>query len=159
MKKHQNVILVDTREQLPFNFTDYQTKTIPATLHTGDYSAAIQVGDELTKFDSEIAIERKTLEDFTSVISERSTRERFESSVRRGSCLRYYAVFIEASEMNVMSHEYTSKILPQSVINTAIRWGVKYRVSVVFCDNRLNAEYHTYQALMGFLDYKKKRII
>lgn len=163
-KKQEKIILIDRREQLPYSFSDYIITTLPYTLQTGDYSVAIGTLKnaneyEYAAYDTEISIERKTLDDFTSVISEKSTRERFEDSVKRGSRLKYYAVFIEASEMDVMSHRYTSQILPQAVLNTAIRWSVKHRVPIVFCDNRINAEYHTYQALMGFLDYKKKEII
>jgi ERCC4-type nuclease len=183
-------ILVDTREQLPFKFGDYDTPTLLTTIKTGDYSIGIKLIRKersklieyaekmfgaayltpetlkeiiqengkysiIIKFDKEISIERKSLDDITSVISEESTRARFEESVKRGSLLKYYAVFIEASEMDVIAHRYTSRIIPQAVIDTCIRWSVKYRVPIIFCDNRINAEYHTFEALMGFLDYKK----
>lgn len=183
------IILVDNRENLDYKFIDYHIILLPATLNTGDYSVAVQLISKdkqsiidyilkyygnaytkdlkfdtiennfstLIKFDKEISIERKTLDNFTGDLTE--SRERFEDSVKRGSSLKYYAIFIEGSEMEVLAHKYTSKILPQSVLNTAIRWSVKYHVPILFVDNRLNAEYHTYEALIGFLDYKKRGIL
>lgn len=156
-QKSEKIILIDNREQLPYSFVDYDITSLPATLQTGDYSIAVKKGDILTKFDNEISIERKTLDNFTGDLAD--NRDRFEASIRRGSFLKHYSVFIEGSEMDVMAHKYTSRILPQAVLNTAIRWSVKHRVPIVFCDNRINAEYHTYQCLIGFLDYKKKGII
>lgn len=186
--KSISIILVDNREQLPYVFSGYNILTLPATLKTGDYSVAVQliskdkqsildyvlkyfgitytrelkfdVEDKVStiiKFDSEISIERKTLDNFIGDLTE--NRDRFEASLLRASQLRYYSIFIEDNEFSVISHKYTSKILPQSVIDTAIRWSVKYRVPIVFCDSRLNAEYHTYESLIGFLDYKKRGIL
>lgn len=183
------IILIDTREQLPFTFQGYNTATMVSTIHTGDYSIAIKVirksreklmeyiektygiaytlnnevvqedGKYTTiiKFDKEISIERKSIEDFTSVLTD--NRDRFEASVQRGSSMRYYAIFLECSEMDIIGHKYISKILPQSVLNTAIRWSVKYRVPIVFCGDRINAEYHIYNSLICFLDYKKRGLL
>lgn len=187
--KQQKIILIDTREQLPFTFQGYNIPTMLSTLHTGDYSIAMKVirksrqklmeyvektfGVEYTlnaevmqendkyttiiKFDKEISIERKSIEDFTSVLTD--NRDRFEASVQRGSSMKYYAIFLEFSEMDIIAHKYTSQILPQSVIDTAIRWSVKYRLPIIFCNTRIGAEYHTHEALMGFINYKKKGLI
>ena len=183
------IVLVDSREGIPYLFLDYNIKTIPSTLKTGDYSIAIQLisKDEksikdyimkyfgvtytkelkfdivegkvstIIKFDKEISIERKTLDNFTGDLTD--NRDRFEDSVKRGIALRYYAIFIEGSEADVIGHRYTSRIIPQSVLDTAIRWSVKYRSPIVFCDNRINAEYHTFESLMGFIDYKKRGLL
>ncbi len=153
------VILIDNREQLNYDFYGYDVTTMPATLHTGDYSIAIQKGEELIKYDNEIAIERKTLENWVCDISDYSGRERIEASILKGSKLRYYAIFIEAGYSEVMAHEYVGRIVPQAVWDTAIRWSVKYKIPIEFCENRTMAEYRTYEVLMGFLDYKKRGIL
>lgn len=155
-KKSIPIILVDTREGLPYTFTDYNIQTMPATLHTGDYSVAQKVGDELVRYDHEISIERKTPENFVSDLSNTETRTRFEESVIRGSKLKFYAIFIEGSQIDIENQKYEGRIIPKSIINTKIGWQVKYRVPIEFCVNRFNAEYHTYTTLMSFLRYKKE---
>lgn len=149
-------VLVDNREQQPYLFTDYGIETIPATLHTGDYSVAVRKGDELIRYDSEIAIERKTLDNFIGDISNKENRERFEDSVRRGSLMRYYSVIIEGSELDIIQKQYESQINPKSVLNTKLGWSIRYRVPIEFAVNRTNAEYWTYNLLMLFLKYKKE---
>lgn len=150
-------ILIDRREQIPYTFSDYNIQTIPATLDAGDYSVAIQKGDELIRYDNEISIERKSSENFVSDLSSSENRARFEESVIRGSkLLRFYAVFIEGSQIDIENMKYEGRIIPKSIINTKIGWQVKHRVSIEFCVNRFNAEYHTYTTLMMFLKYKKE---
>ncbi len=148
-------VLVDNREQQPYLFTDYGIETIPATLHTGDYSVAIKRGDELIRYDHEIAIERKSADNFVSDLSSSENRARFEESVIRGKKLRFYAIFIEGSQIDIENMKYEGQIIPKSIINTKIGWQIKHRVPIEFCVNRFNAEYHTYTTLMMFLKYKK----
>lgn len=155
-KKSIPIILIDTREGLPYTFTDYNIQTMPATLHTGDYSVAQKIGDELIRYDHEISIERKTLDNFIGDISSKENRERFEDSVRRGSRLRYYSVVIEGSELDIIQKQYESQINPKSVLNTKLGWSIRYRVPIEFAVNRANAEYWTYNLLMLFLKYKKE---
>lgn len=61
------VVIIDTREQLPYNFTFESTR---ATLKTGDYS--------LAGLESVVSIERKSLDDFVGCIT--TGRDRFEKS-------------------------------------------------------------------------------
>lgn len=181
------IILVDNREQLDYKFSEYNVRTIPTTLKTGDYSVAIQliskdeksiinyisryfgilytenikfdtiIGDKvstLIKFDNEIAIERKSLDNFVGDLTD--NRDRFENSVQRGSSLKYFTVLIEGSEVDIENHKYEGQINPKSIINTAIGWQVKHKIPINFCTNRFNAEYWTYTTLMSFLRYKKE---
>jgi ERCC4 domain len=57
------VILVDTRERYPFRFSSRNARVERLSLPAGDY--AISVGNEVTA-----AVERKTLEDFASSLSD-----------------------------------------------------------------------------------------
>ncbi len=150
------LILRDTREQLSYSFIDYNIGVIDTKLDTGDYSIAIRKGDELTRYDHEISIERKTLDNFVSDLSNKENRERFEESVIRGSKLRFFAVFVEGGQIDIENMKYEGRIIPKSIINTAIGWQVKHKVPISFCVNRFNAEYHTYTTLMMFLKYKKE---
>lgn len=150
------IILIDNREQLNYNFKDYNIETIHTTLHTGDYSIAIKKGGELIRYDHEISIERKTPENFVRDLSDDDNRRRFEESVIKGSKLKFYAVFIEGSQIDIENQKYEGRIIPKSIINTKIGWQIKHKVSIEFCVNRFNAEYHTYTALMMFLKYKKE---
>ncbi len=188
-QKQFPIILTDSRERLPFSFQGYNIPIMVSTIHTGDYSVAMKVIRKsreklmeyvektfgvaytlnaevieedgkfttIIKFDKEISIERKSIEDFTSVLTD--NRDRFEASVQRGALMKYYAIFLEFSEVDIIAHQYTSRILPQSVIDTAIRWSVKYHTPINFCNTRIGAEYHTHEALMGFLDYKKRGLL
>jgi len=156
-KKSEPIILVDTREGLPYSFADYNIKTINATLDTGDYSVGILKGDELTKFDHLISIERKTLDNFVGDISDKESRKRFEKSVIRGSKLQFYVVYIEGSEFDILTHRYEGQIKPNSVLHTKLGWSLKHRVPIELAGNRISAEYWTYQTLMLFLKYQKEK--
>ncbi|MFA4870909.1 MAG: ERCC4 domain-containing protein [Pedobacter sp.] len=153
------VIFIDTREQLPYEFKDYGVVTQVETIHAGDYSCGTKKGDVITRYLDEISIERKTLDNWVGDISSTEGRERLEASILMGSKKRYYAVFIEATSDEVFARKYKSLIPPQTVIDTAIRWSVKYKVPIEFVGDRTYAEYRTYEALMGFLDYKKRGIL
>lgn len=149
------IILRDTREQLGYEFNNYNIEVIDAKLDTGDYSIAIRKSDELIKYDNEISIERKSLDNFVSDLSNKDSRARFEESVIQGSALGFYAIFIEGSQIDIENQKYEGRIIPKSIINTAIGWQVKHKVPISFCVNRFNAEYWTYTTLMMFLKYKK----
>lgn len=156
-KKSIPVILIDNREQLPYLFTDYNIPIVYTTLATGDYSVAIQKGDELIRYDHLIDIERKSLDNYVNDISNAENRERFERSVQRGSKLQFYAVYIEGTEFEVLSHHYEGQVNPTSVLHTKLGWSIKYRVPIEFVGNRISAEYWTYHTLMLFLKYEKEK--
>lgn len=61
-------LIIDSREQAPYDFATYDVDTEPGTLHTGDYS--------LAGFEDRVAIERKSLDDLIACLC--VGRERFE---------------------------------------------------------------------------------
>jgi len=90
------VVLIDTREQTPFDFSDYPNWIAgqrEASLPTGDYTV---VGME-----SVMALERKSLNDLVSTLMH--NRERFIRECERLAELRYKAILIEASLEDVKS--------------------------------------------------------
>ena len=72
-------IVIDTREQMPFDFSAFEDcEAIRGTLNSGDYS--------VYGFVSEIAVERKSVDDLIGCLTH--DRERFTAELQR---LRGYA--------------------------------------------------------------------
>ena len=91
-KKEPFTLIVDTREQLPYDFKSVVTPVLPfdittATLRTGDYSA---LGYEI----SGVTSDRKSLADALNSFG--ADRERFEAVIARMAEFDYAAVVIEA---------------------------------------------------------------
>jgi ERCC4-type nuclease len=90
------VVLIDTREQAPFDFTAYNNWIAGqsvATLPTGDYT--------VLGMESVMALERKSLNDLVSTLMH--NRERFIRACERLAELRYKAILIEATWEDVKS--------------------------------------------------------
>ena len=95
-------VLVDNREQCPWTFPRCPSRN--ATLKEGDYT--------LEGLEDKIVIERKSLSDFTSSITE----ERFE---REMECLRPYRwkfIVIEANFEDVAEGRYRSLLHPNAAV-------------------------------------------
>ena len=82
-KQRDYTVIVDTREQKPYEFDGLQS--MRGYLKTGDYSV---LGCELS-----IGIERKSWADFYACLA--SSRRRFEDCLERLSAIPYSAVIIE----------------------------------------------------------------
>jgi hypothetical protein len=88
-------IIIDTREQAPFEVTRFpNVETERGTLATGDYS--------LPGFEDCVAIERKSLDDLIACL-QGSNRERFERELQRARHYNLFAVVVEASLDDVRS--------------------------------------------------------
>lgn len=135
-------ILVDDREQLPYDFPGLETEE--ARLNVGDYT--------YKGWEDTFAVERKTLDDLATSVG--SDRTRFESEVRRANglasvnddgnprpgtkpdtALEEFVVVIEAHPDDVYNYagtkscpNYYSQIYPNSVIGTVEGWPDKYDV-------------------------------
>ena len=82
-------ILVDTREQRPYQFP----RQVVATLPTGDYSLVVKSAAGTQQHG--IVVERKTKEDLFSSLGQR--RARFEREMQRMAGYDYAALVIEAT--------------------------------------------------------------
>ena len=80
-------VVVDTREQLPYQFDPAHVTTVRRALPAGDYS--------LEGYESAMAIERKSLEDF--VASAISHRERFGRELRLLAEYDFACIVVEGS--------------------------------------------------------------
>lgn len=133
-------IIVDSREQLPYDFPGEDTRV--EKLDVGDYS--------LEGFQNRFAVERKTLDDLASSVG--TDRLRFENEIRRAngyanrneddnplpgtapeSPLDEFVVVIEAEKRELYKYagrkscpNYYSRIHPNSMIGTLESWPSKY---------------------------------
>ena len=120
------VIAIDTREQEPYGFDPSRVTTVRRALPAGDYSLA---GRE-----TEVAIERKSLEDFVATAIH--ARERFARELRRLATYDFACVVVEASMEDILHHRYRSGAHPRSVFGATLSIVLDHRVPVFFCGDR-----------------------
>lgn len=135
-------VIVDSREQLPYCFDKYQVEIVTSALPAGDYS--------LIGFESQIAVERKTLDDLIACLMN-SNRARFERELTK---LRNYdlaAVVVEASLLDVSRGNYRSRMNSHSALQSIVAFQVRYRVPFVWAGNRAGGEYMTFSLLSKYL--------
>ena len=135
-------ILIDTREQAPFDFKGYDVTPETATLSCGDYS--------IPGFEDRAAIERKSLNDLIGCLMN-SNRDRFERELARGWHYDLFAVVVEANLSDVSQGTYQSAMRPQAALQSIIAFQVRYRTSFIWAGNRAGAEYVTHGLLSKYL--------
>ena len=116
-------VVIDTREQLPYEFED----SITRTLQTGDYS--------LFGYEDQITVERKTKADAYGTIGKGRTR--FIKELERLREIDYSAIVVEASLSNFVEPPRFSQLNPKSAINSLLAWSIRYGVHIYFADNRV----------------------
>ena len=128
------VILIDTREQTPWEFA---RRSCVETLAVGDYSIADRFGQGFKPGVCEpffaVSIERKRLDDLVSCLG--YDRDRFERELVRGAELGYFALIVEAGLDDIASHKYQSRMTARSVIQSLTAFSVRYRLPIFFADN------------------------
>ena len=144
IESEKAVVIIDTREQLPYNFTLESTR---GALKTGDYS--------LVGLESVVSIERKSLDDFVGCIT--AGRDRFEKELSRADSLERFWVVIEANLTAIEKGLYRSRVNPESVLGTLAAWSNRHKVSFIFADNRQAGQKMTERLLKhAWLDYLKR---
>ena len=135
------VILVDTREQLPYSFDTSPrylgTTVASAKLDTGDYSVP---GGE-----HRIAVERKSMPDLVGCLTQ--GRARFERELQRAQALDIFAVVIEGTMTELAHGEYRSQLRPWAALQTLATWTIRYRTCFVWSGSRAAAECWTWSVL------------
>jgi ERCC4-type nuclease len=122
-------IIVDTREQRPWMFGG-ALRIERATLPAGDYSIA--------GFETSVAIERKSLEDFVQSIT--WERSRFLRECERLRSYELKTILVEAGAPDVWAHRYRSKTAPRAVIASALAIEQDYGISTTWAGSRDSAE-------------------
>ena len=130
-------IIIDTREQEPYSFDSRLAATVRRALPAGDYS--------LDGFESVVAVERKTLDDFVATVIH--SRERFRAELRKLAGYRAACVVVEAGLVDLLQKRYRGGAHPNAVLGSALSLILDYRVPVFFCSNR-QAACHFVQAYL-----------
>ena len=142
-------ILVDTREQRPFNFEHerYDVQIQPGTLSVGDYS--------LAGLQDKVAVERKSLPDLVQCLGRE--RERFERELLRGAALDAFAVVVEGSWSDLANGNFRSQLNPHAACQSTLAFMARYRVPFLFAGSRAAAEYAAWGFLRQYLEGARKR--
>lgn len=127
------LIVIDTREKLPYRFTRFKVKT----LATGDYS--------IVGMENRVAVERKRLEELFSITG--LERERFKRELERMTHLDYAAMVIETDLPRILQGAAFSRVSPKTVIRSLVSWSIRYRVHVFFASDRRHGNALTRQIL------------
>ncbi|MFA5135712.1 MAG: ERCC4 domain-containing protein [Patescibacteria group bacterium] len=125
------IILIDTREQLPLRFTRFASEV--ATLPVGDYGVKGFSDWQCPRF----VVERKELNDLCGSLG--NGRERFLREIEKMRQFEFRALVIEATEIQIQNHEYTSQILPASVFGTLDALRVRCNLHVLWCGDAVGA--------------------
>ncbi len=152
-------VLIDTREQRPFAFDRiaadaeaggglWQVRAVPHTLASGDYS--------LAGYADRVAVERKSLSDLYSTISQ--GRARFVRELERLAGFDFAAVVIESDWTGIIDHPpKRSKLPPRIVFRSVLAWQQRYpRVHWWACPSREFAEVTTFRILERYLKERTK---
>jgi len=129
-------IVVDTREQLPYDFAN----CIKKSLASGDYS--------IEGLEQKIAIERKTKQDIYQSVSKE--RKRFKKEAERLQEYQYAAIVIECTLSDLLEPPPFSEVSPRVVINTLISWSIKHKLHIFFASSREHARGLVYRLLEKF---------
>jgi ERCC4-type nuclease len=134
-------VVIDTREQTPWDLEPLQVGR--GTLPTADYG--------LLDFPEAIAIERKELSDFISVIGH--GRDRFERELMRLKAYEASMVIVEASWADLEAGEWRSKITPNVVLQSIASW-ISQGHNIILAGDREMAQRISRSAL--FFAYRRK---
>lgn len=144
-------ILVDNREGKAFTFQGDRYENVEVqtgTLSTGDYSIA--------GLEHRIAVERKSLPDLIGSISR--GRDRFERELQRARGLDAFMVVVESPFSELVAGNYRSRMQPKAATQTIYSFMARYRCSFHFADNRVWAEYATYNFLRHYARHMKQEL-
>jgi len=121
-------ILVDTREQTPWEFA---YPTLRGSLKTGDYS--------VQGLEDVVSLERKSLGDLVQSVT--WERERFIREVERLATFPVRAIVVEAHMGDVTRGLYRTRATPQSVIASTLAISAEHHVPVIWAGDRTNAQW------------------
>ena len=119
-------VIVDTREQVPYEFPSGQVAVERRALPAGDYS--------LAGLEREVTVERKSLEDFVHTVIR--DRDRFRKELLKLAEYDRACVVVEAGLDDLFSGAYRSGAHPSSIVGSALSIIVDYGVPVYFCSDR-----------------------
>ena len=140
-------IVIDTREQTPYKFSN----SISRGLKYGDYTVSYNG----KSYEDKIVIERK------SAISELYSatgkeRERWERELEKLKKVEIKMVLCEFSFLDIVNFPPPGILEASAVYGSIASWQVVYGVPFIFCQNRNNARAYTWKV---FYEFVKHRIL
>lgn len=146
-------IIVDSNETFPFTFegiTDKDGKLVNVPCERKAMWTSKLADYSIKGMETEIQIERKSLEDLVGTLSGR--RENFEEEIATidGLC-SYAAIVCECQWSDILADQHDHGARAKSVSRTCLSWRIKYpRVHWEMCFGRQHAERVTYQLLYNY---------
>lgn len=123
-------VIADTREQSPWTFEGQGLTVIRRKLETGDYS--------IPGLEHRVAIERKSLEDWTGTVLR--DRARFYRELERLRAFDFRAVVIEAGVREIMAGAFKSQARPEAILGFVAEVAVGQSVPVYLAGSRAEAQ-------------------
>lgn len=143
------VILCDTREPWPLHPWRPGLEAAGCTIQRG----AVETGDFIMEGHPEVAVERKTAEDFIACMT--ANRDRFERELRRAAaCLDRFAIIIEASMAGCLAHRRGLHV--NAFLGTLATWARRYRFPFLFAESEAMAASLAYRFLTGTIREAKR---
>lgn len=122
-------VLVDSREQRPFDFDAERFEVVRATLRTGDYT--------LPGLEDRFTLERKSISDLVSSVIHDAIR--FRKELYRLAAFDLALIVVECDYQDVIQHRYESEANPASVIGRVHGYLIDHGVQTVFIGHRPNS--------------------
>ena len=137
------VIVVDTRERIPYEFEG--RATIRRALKTGDYS--------IDGLESRVTVERKRPAELFACAGR--DRKRFSREMKRMASFDHAIIIVEGTLAEVAAGDPNSSVSPKAVINSLISWGIRYGVHSIWASDRRFAEAWTLRTLDKFWKHRR----
>ncbi len=153
-KKNDFVIIIDSRESIPYTFASIKPKPqiVSRGLKTGDYSI---LGYE----ESGITIERKGGGLSDLFLSVGNNRKRFQKEFIRMKDFSYAALVIESNLDDIfLNPPEFSSMSRRAVFRTLLSWSIRYGVHVWACPDRGFSEKLTFLLLKRWYELKMMEI-
>lgn len=141
-------IIIDSREQTPLNFAEYDCSTEVGTLQSGDYS--------LAGCQHLVAVERKSVPDLVASVTRE--RDRFERELHRARGMDAFAVVVEGSLDDIRFKRYRSKASPHAVLQSCLAFGVRYKSLFLWAGSLDGAAYYTYHFLEKWMVEQRRHM-
>ena len=122
------IIIIDSREQLPLEFTGHET--ITRKLDEGDYN--------IKELKDKICIERKSLQDLYQSITSDHTRFKKEILRARAKGKTFY-IFIEGNLIDFVNMKWSDRKLntkPETLCKIITTMTSRYNLQIVECKSR-----------------------
>ena len=140
-------IVIDSREQAPFQFAGFPVDVETGTLATGDYS--------VPGFEDRVAVERKSLSDLLGCLTH--DRDRFIRELERLRGYESVSVVVEAAFDDLAAGRYRSRMRPEAAVQSVVSFIQAYRMPFFFAGDRIRAECFVFDFLRHFSTHAETR--